>query len=90
MPKNKFSYICLSCVATGGSWLCYYKALHDGSASAAVPIDKLSIVVSIIFSYMIFKKLSAKSGISLHIIFADAYLCFYGLNLKFTNLCNFA
>nr|WP_303672119.1 hypothetical protein [Ruminococcus bromii] len=48
------------------------------------------MVVSIIFLYIIFKeKLSAKSGISLHIIFADTYLCFYRLNLKFTNLCNF-
>lgn len=58
--------------------------------SAVVPINNLSMVVSIIFSYMIFKKMSAKSSISIHIIIADTYLCFYGLNLKFTNLCNFA
>lgn len=60
-------------------------------AGAVVPIDKLSMVVSIIYLYIIFKeKLSAKSNISIHIIIADTYLCFYGLNLKFTNLCNFA
>lgn len=67
-----------------------FKVLQDDLAGAVVPIDNLSMVVSIIFSYMIFKKMSAKSGISLHIIIADTYLCFYGLNLKFTNLCNFA
>lgn len=76
MPKNKFSYIRLSCVATGGSWLCYYKALQDGPASAAVPIDKLSIVVSIIFSYIVFivhsfqRKTVRKSSIGLVMIIA--------------------
>lgn len=45
VPRNEPTYICLSGVATGGSWLCYYKALQDGPASAVVPIDKLSIVV---------------------------------------------
>ena len=67
-----------------------FKVLQDDPAGAVVPIDNLSMVVSIIFSYMISKKMSAKSSISVHIIIADTYLCFYGLNLKFTNLCNFA
>ena len=67
-----------------------FKVLQDDLAGAVVPIYNLSMVVSIIFSYMIFKKMSAKSNISIHIIIADTYLCFYGLNLKFTNLCNFA
>ena len=62
------------------------KVLQDDLTGAVVPIDNLSII----FSYMIFKKMSAKSSISIHIIIADTYLCFYGLNLKFTNLCNFA
>lgn len=71
IPKNELVYICLSGVATGGSWLCYYKALQDGPASAVVPIDKLSIVVSIIFSYIVFKeKLSVKSSIGLIMIIA--------------------
>lgn len=67
-----------------------FKVLQDNSAGAVVPIYNLSMVVSIIFSYMIFKKMSAKSSISIHIIIANTYLCFNGLNLKFTNLCNFA
>lgn len=72
-PKNELSYICLSGVATGGSWLCYYKALQDGPASAVVPIDKLSIVVSIVFSYIVFKeKLSVKSSIGLVMIIAGS------------------
>jgi len=56
MPKNKFAYICLSCAATGCSWLWCYKVLQDDSVGAVVPIYNLSMVVSIIFSYMIFKK----------------------------------
>lgn len=71
VPRNEPTYICLSGVATGGSWLCYYKALQDGPASAVVPIDKLSIVVSIVFSYIVFKeKLSVKSSIGLVMIIA--------------------
>lgn len=45
-------FICLSGVATGASWLCYYKALQTGPASVVVPIDKLSIVITVIFSYL--------------------------------------
>ncbi|MFR1756722.1 MAG: EamA family transporter, partial [Thomasclavelia spiroformis] len=56
-------------VATGGAWLCYYKALQDGLASVVVPIDKLSILVTIVFSYIIFKeKISKKSGFGLVLI----------------------
>lgn len=90
MPKNKFAYICLSFAATGLFITLLFKVLQDDLAGAVVPIDNLSMVVSIIFSYMIFKKMFAKTSISIHIIIADTYLCFYGLNLKFTNLCNFA
>lgn len=75
VPKNELAYICLSGVATGGSWLCYYKALQDGPASAVVPIDKLSIVVSIVFSYIVFKeKLSVKSSIGLVMIIAGTLI----------------
>lgn len=66
VPKNELLFICLSGIATGASWLCYYKALQDGLASVVVPIDKLSILVSIAFSYIVFKeKLSKKSAIGL-------------------------
>lgn len=66
VPKNELLFICLSGIATGASWLCYYKALQDGLASVVVPIDKLSILVSIAFSYIVFKEnLSKKSAIGL-------------------------
>lgn len=69
IPKKKFGFICLSGLATGASWLCYYKALQDGLASVVVPIDKLSILVTIAFSYFVFKeRLSKKSAIGLVLI----------------------
>ena len=71
ISKKELLFILLSGLATGGSWLCYYKALHDGLASVVVPIDKLSIVVSIAFSYIVFKeKLTKKAflGLSLNVI----------------------
>lgn len=69
VPKNELGYICLSGLATGGSWLCYYKALQDGLASVVVPIDKLSILVSIAFSALVFKeRLSKKAALGLLLI----------------------
>lgn len=62
-------FLVLSGLATGGSWLCYYKALQDGLASVVVPIDKLSILVSIGFSAAVFKeRLSKKSAAGLFFI----------------------
>lgn len=64
--KKELGFICLSGLATGASWLCYYKALQDGLASVVVPIDKLSILVTIAFSYVVFKeKLTKKATIGL-------------------------
>lgn len=69
IPKNELGFICLSGLATGGSWLCYYKALQDGLASVVVPIDKLSILVSIGFSALVFKeRLSKKAAVGLVLI----------------------
>lgn len=66
IPKKELLFICLSGLATGGSWLCYYKALQDGPASVVVPIDKLSILVTILFSYIVFhEKLSKKAFLGL-------------------------
>ena len=66
ISQKELGYICLSGAATGASWLCYYKALQDGFASVVVPIDKLSILVTIVFSYFVFhERLSKKSGIGL-------------------------
>lgn len=66
IPQKELGFICLSGLATGASWLCYYKALQDGLASVVVPIDKLSILVTVAFSYVVFhERLSKKSAIGL-------------------------
>ncbi len=71
IPKGELGLICLSGVATGASWLCYYKALQDGPASVVVPIDKLSILVTIAFSYVVFhERLSRKAAAGLIAIVA--------------------
>ena len=56
ISKKELAFICLSGLATGGSWLCYYRALQDGLASVVVPIDKLSILVTAAFSYFVFQE----------------------------------
>lgn len=69
VPKEELGFICLSGLATGASWLCYYRALQDGLASVVVPIDKLSILVTIAFSYFVFhEKLTHKAGLGLLLI----------------------
>lgn len=71
IDKNSWVFLFLSGIATGASWLCYYRALQTGPASVVVPIDKLSILVTIVFSYFVFKeKLSLKSGLGLALIVA--------------------
>ena len=75
IEKNELGFICLSGLATGSSWLCYYKALQDGLASVVVPIDKVSIVVTIAFSYIVFKeRLTIKSFAGLVLIIAGTLL----------------
>lgn len=66
VPRRELGFICLSGLATGGSWLCYYRALQSGHASAVVPIDKLSILVSIAFSFVVFgERLTKKAALGL-------------------------
>lgn len=61
-PKNELIFIVTSGILTGASWICYYKALQLGEVSVVAPIDKLSIVVTVVFSYIVFKeKLTLKS-----------------------------
>lgn len=68
-------FICLSGLATGGSWLCYYKALQEGPASVVVPIDKLSILVTIAFSYVVFhEKLNRKAAAGLLMLVAGTLI----------------
>lgn len=62
IDRKELIFICLSGVATGASWLCYYRALQEGPASVVAPIDKLSVIVTVIFSYFVFgEKLSKKA-----------------------------
>lgn len=64
IEKKELVYICLSGLATGASWLCYYRALQDGPASVVVPIDKLSMLVTIAFSWIVFhEKLTKKAAV---------------------------
>lgn len=64
--RKELGFITLSGLATGASWLCYYRALQDGPASVVVPVDKLSILVTVLFSWLVFhEKLSKKSALGL-------------------------
>ena len=75
VPKKELGFICLSGLATGASWLCYYRALQDGLASVVVPIDKLSILVTIAFSYFVFReRLSKKGALGLLLIVAGTLI----------------
>ena len=71
VPQNELGFICLSGLATGASWLCYYKALQLGPASLVAPIDKLSILVTVLFSYIVFhERLSRKALTGLAVLVA--------------------
>lgn len=69
VDKKELLFIALSGLATGASWLCYYYAIQNGIVSVVVPIDKMSILVSIAFSYIVFhEKLSKKAMLGLLIM----------------------
>lgn len=69
VPREELGFICLSGLATGASWLCYYRALQDGPASVVVPIDKLSILVTVAFSGLVLhEKLSGKAALGLALL----------------------
>ena len=71
IDKKELGFIGLSGIATGASWLCYYYAIQNGVVSVVVPIDKLSILVAIAFSYLVFgEKLSKKSAAGLFVMTA--------------------
>ena len=75
IDKKSWIFLILSGVATGGSWLCYYRALQTGPASVVVPIDKLSILITIGFAYLVFhEKLNRKSASGLVLIVAGTLL----------------
>ena len=69
ISRRSWLFLILSGLATGASWLCYYRALQDGPASVVVPIDKLSILVTIIFSGVVLKeKLTRRAAVGLVLI----------------------
>lgn len=75
ISRKNMLFICLSGLTTGLSWLCYYKALQDGPASVVVPIDKLSILVTIAFSFFVLKeKLTRRSLLGLLLVTAGTLL----------------
>ena len=66
ISKTELIFICLSGIATGASWLCYYYAIQNGVVSVVVPIDKMSILITVAFSYIFLKeKLKTRSAIGL-------------------------
>lgn len=71
LDKKELGFIALSGLATGGSWLCYYYAIQNGVVSVVVPIDKMSLLPTVIFSYFVFKeKLSKKATLGLTLVLA--------------------
>ncbi len=75
IEKKEFCCICLLGQATGASWLCYYWALQEGPASVVVPIDKLSMLVTIAFSWIVFhEKLTKKAAAGVLLITAGTIL----------------
>ena len=75
IPPVSWTFLVLSGLATGASWLCYYRALQGGPASVVVPIDKLSILVTIAFSRLVLReRLSRKAAVGLACIVAGTLL----------------
>ena len=75
ISRKSWLFLILSGLATGASWLCYYRALRDGLASVVVPVDKLSILVTVLFSYLVFReKLSRRAWLGLAGIVAGTLL----------------
>ncbi len=75
ISKKSWLFLILSGLATGASWLCYYKALQMGEASKVVPIDKLSVVITLILAFVfLHEKFTSKSLIGCILIVAGTLL----------------
>ena len=61
-PRGELGFLCLSGLATGGSWLCYFRALQEGPASVVVPVENLSVLVSIGFAFVVFRERLTRKG----------------------------
>ena len=75
ISKKSWLFLILSGLATGASWLCYYRALQVGEASKVVPIDKLSVVITLVLAFVfLHEQFSAKSVIGCILIGAGTLL----------------
>ncbi len=75
ISKKSWLFLILSGLATGASWLCYYKALQIGDASKVVPVDKLSVVITLVLAFtLLHEKLTAKSIIGAVLITAGTLI----------------
>lgn len=75
IPRKELGFVLASGVATGASWLCFYRALQDGPASVVLPIDKLSILVTIVFSFLVLgERLTRRSMFGLALIVVGTML----------------
>ncbi len=76
---RELMFICLSGLATGGSWLCYYRALQEGPASVVVPIDKLSVLAVSLFAWLFLKeRLSRRAAVGLCVLTAGTLVMALG------------
>lgn len=75
ISQKSWIFLILSGLATGASWLCYYKALQLGKATQVVPIDKLSVVITLVLAFVfLHEKFTVKSGIGCALIGAGTLL----------------
>ena len=75
ISKKSWIFLILSGLATGASWLCYYKALQMGDASKVVPIDKMSVVITLILAFVfLHEQFTAKSLIGCILIGAGSLI----------------
>ena len=75
IDKKSWLFLILSGLATGASWLCYYKALQMGDASKVVPIDKLSVVITLVLAFVfLHEKFTPKSAVGCVLIGAGTLL----------------
>ena len=72
IEKKELCFICLSGLATGASWLFYYRALQEGPASVVVPIDKLSMLVTIAFSWIVFHEKTEQRNTAVGVLLITA------------------
>lgn len=78
VPRGELGLICLSGLATGASWLCYYRALQLGPASLVAPVDKLSILVTILFSRIVLhERLTRRAFLGLVLLIAGTLLLLF-------------